>query len=261
MSICVPTRRLFFNTLLTRTLIVRPYSSYTPIRLNTPSSIIKDGVTYSGQFINDRLIKGHIKLPDGRQYEGEFDESGHLKDEGVLQYPNGIKYKGQFKNWMRDGKGRTSYQDSSYEEGTYQNDSLTTGKIIYNEGDVAELNGSFINGQLNGDGSVVYRNGTISKGNFVNGLMEGDGQTTLENGAVYVGKFINGSLAEGWLQLPDGGRYEGQFNKNGEFHGQGRFEKVDRTVMIGDFENGEFKDGQVIDEDGFPVELVRKNWT
>jgi hypothetical protein len=51
---------------------------------------------------------GTLILPDGRKYEGSF-ENGTFSGQGTLSWPNGTKYVGAFANGQFNGRGTYFY--------------------------------------------------------------------------------------------------------------------------------------------------------
>jgi len=221
-----------------------------------------------------------IILPDGRQYRGQFDRYGAVgTGSGTLVFPGGT-YEGGFRGWARHGKGRTQYNDGKVEVGTYDTNCLVQGVTTFVAGDSGEVvmagtwqNGHLVKGTLkrgttlytgefsssapSGQGETTFPDGTRHIGAYSNGVFHGNGSLITPKGDVYTGVFEEGKLAEGSLQYIDGSRYEGQFDASGQLHGEGTFTDAGTGhVYAGHWAHGAFKSGQVLDQDGYPAELV-----
>lgn len=126
------------------------------------------------------------------------------------------KYTGYVINNIPEGKGQFKTQDS--EETQYTVDV------------------PWVNGHMNGKGTVKYDDGSYYEGDIKDDILEGRGKLTFESGAVYTGDFkddhING---KGVYVSIYGAVYVGDF-KNDEFDGQGTV-----TINNGDRYVGAFK--------------------
>lgn len=103
------------------------------------------------------------------QWTGECkDGKAHGKGMAV-RYSAGEKistYEGEYKNGVRNGRGR----------------------LILKSGTIKE--GSFVNGQLTGEGSMTTEDGHSYVGHFVNYRMHGVGTLKLANGSSFEGWFV-----------------------------------------------------------------------
>ncbi|WP_444910948.1 C13 family peptidase [Microbulbifer sp. TRSA005] len=98
-------------------------------------------------------------------------------------------------------------------------------------------------------GGTALPDGSVYKGDMLNGLFHGQGQLEWPNGSLYRGNFREGRMTgEGVLTGNDGCTYEGEF-LNGEPHGKGRY-TCNGTVWIGEFLEGELKNGTLNWDDG-----------
>jgi len=111
---------------------------------------IKNGITYSGNFINNVLSYGSVTYPDKSIYTGNLL---NLEKHGAGEYrlPNGDIYNGEFRNDQYHGPG----------------------ELRCKNGDIYD--GQFINGQLNGKGTFQEHNGSVYIGNWLNGERHGLG--------------------------------------------------------------------------------------
>lgn len=133
-------------------------------------TIDNETVQYTG-FLLDGMYHGTGKLlwkESGAWYEGSF-AYGEATN-GTLQWPSGVQYIGEFKNWQLQGQG----------------------KYVSENGDVYE--GTFVDGVLNGYGTATWANGTRYVGYFQNFTMHGQGTCTFENGQVQSGLWSQGNF-------------------------------------------------------------------
>ena len=115
--------------------------------------------------------------------------------------PNGSIYIGYFEHGRASGRGVYIFEDGSYYEGDFYNNSAQTEK------------GKYVSDQLTYTGG--FRNNTF------------DGEA-YEEGRDYkfVGWYMNGSRQKGTLTWQVDGkeyRYEGEFNSLNQFHGNGSY--------------------------------------
>lgn len=173
---------------------------------------------------------------------------GDTKDwndcEGVQEW-NGVKYEGEFKNSLFDGRGK-----------------YTSDAFIYE--------GIWKEGKLHGQGTLTRTNGNIYIGEFKDGKKHGLGTKTLSNGTKYVGEWKNnfpdgqGKYVSGdfyyfggfkkesyhgdgiWMNNRTGAKYVGKF-ENDKRHGFGTL-STEFFDVEGLFSNGKFINGKVINK-------------
>jgi hypothetical protein len=185
---------------------------------------------------------GVMVYPNGEKYIGEFDN--HKKHgQGVLLLSNGDKYVGTFKDNHYNGEGRLYKRDGSIQGGMWAAGSLST----------PQTNGAkCLYGNCNDEYSIyLYGNGTKVVGNYQNGQPKDQVAVFYTNGAKYVGDFANAQKdGLGILSHPDGLIEEG-FWKEDKYsgsmksqkgciqgdcsNGYGKFVYVDFTTYVGNF--------------------------
>ena len=52
------------------------------------------------------------EFPNGVRYEGEVNRQGLPEGQGTIVYPDGSNYEGEWKNGMKDGRGRQVFTES-----------------------------------------------------------------------------------------------------------------------------------------------------
>lgn len=123
-----------------------------------------------------------------------------------------ITWKGACKENYADGFGTLTWFQNQKPVATYvgimkKGNPNGKGKYIIN--DYGILQGNFLNGQLDGQGSAEYFNfGQKQIGNFKNGILNGQGEINFTDGRKLKGNFVNGNLLD--LDKP----YLGLLKKN-----------------------------------------------
>jgi hypothetical protein len=142
--------------------------------------------------------------------------------------------------------------------------------------DGSRYRGEVVDGLLQGDGRLDYRNGSQFVGTFKDGQRHGLGEWHDANGEHYVGAFEHGDFhGQGTLRYRDGSTYQGGFAagrlagegtlkreglvyrgtfKNDLFHGLGSLERADGSSFHGEFSQG-LANGQGVNSDEYGSQL------
>ena len=113
-------------------------------------------------------------------------KNGH----GVVQYQDGNRYDGMFKDGKRHGQGKFTWKNGNVYEGEFENDQMSGhGKFTGVNGVIFE--GEYKNGYPNGRGKEIY-NGDVYECEYVNGRKNGHGIAKYANGDSFEGMFKNG---------------------------------------------------------------------
>lgn len=115
---------------------------------------------------------------EGSCINGKADGFGRL-----TKFKNGeheSTYEGEFKNGIREGKGKFIHADKTVREGI------------------------FINGQMTGKGTMVAEDGQKYIGDFINYRMHGNGIVYFPSGARFEGFFVSDNFYTGKLTNHDG---------------------------------------------------------
>eukprot|EP00347_Sterkiella_histriomuscorum_P018187 403346458 len=204
-----------------------------------------------------------VSLEDGRNYKGQWLKRKELKDGlGIMFWPDGTKYEGQFQNDYQTGYGRKLFSNGEFYIGNFQNDKANGfgvfqdlnggkyegnwkedkqngfGKEIWNNG-AETYEGEFVDGKKNGKGKFSWSDGSYYEGDFVDGLFEGFGTYYFkESDKTFVGQFKDGKIdGEGEMKWANGSEYWGQF-KDGKEDGEGTYRYPNGNLYIGKFKDG-----------------------
>ena len=118
-----------------------------------------------------------------------------------------MKWEGSCINGNADGYGKlTKYKDGEYEstyEGEYKN-GIREGKGKFTHKDKSIAVGNFKGGQLIGYGTRTSEDGTKYEGEFINYRQHGKGTMTFANGAKFEGFFVSDKMYTGKYTNYDG---------------------------------------------------------
>ncbi len=236
-------------------------------------NIRKNGVAFFG---GNKIHK--IKYKDGSTYTGEVDEFYLPKGKGIMEYPNGDIYKGDWNDNKKDGKGEMLYKNGNKYKGAWKNN------MKHGEGFMKYSNGQTYNGfwkndfydeifsgetmisfQKNGEeytGSefdidcqdvddeeyeviIMYKDGSKFEGTItcIDGEHIANGVMTYSNGDVYGGDFSNGVKNDiGSMFYSNGDVYEGEW-KNDFKNGEGEMKYANGDIYNGEWSD-DYKNGQ-----------------
>ena len=141
------------------------------------------------------------------KYMGGFKEN-MKHGYGVLQFRDGLHYKGQFINDNISGYGVANWPDKTYEGYWMNNQKHGKGKENYTDG--RKYVGEFKNDKKEGCGEFTWPNGSVFKGMFVNGKQHGEGEFVNQNGLSKRGIWEHGKRVT-WIEekqaLPNLGKF------------------------------------------------------
>ena len=243
------------------------YSKLNNKQFETIKSTFENIVKYQGEFIKDKTIEeiinginpfaNKIELPkekkniiepncfisptikfhNGEIYNGSWNINNQRQGYGINISPNGIIYKGLWKEDKVGDYGLFIDLNGNYYEGELKDGkSNGQGKIILKN--KYKYEGTFKNDFPNGKGCLEnFENETKYKGDFINGKKEGKGTFEYKDGTVYEGDFKNDQFEGiGSITFPDGRKYQGDF-KEGKIQGKGKFIWKDGKMYVGDYED------------------------
>lgn len=132
-----------------------------------------------------------VEYEDGTKYKGgihNFKKNGY----GIIKYPNGEFYEGEFVDDEFEGKGKFVSEQMTYDGCWKMGYAHGKGKEVWKSG--AVFQGSFFYGVKTGNGNYLWENGNSYKGTWENDQMNGEGLFRFFNGTVLLGYFENGLL-------------------------------------------------------------------
>ena len=186
---------------------------------------IKKGKTIDSKYSSSRYEGvNYLVLDDFYEsaiYEGYVSvNTNNPFGYGTLYFNSGGKYEGEFSGGNYNGYGTLTTSNGIIKEGFWVNDNFISGQITYVNG--AKNIGTFKDGnQLNGIGSLVFKDGSKLEGNFLNGkIIKCSYNNNKGGGPVEIG-FLDGSGGQGMATFTDvnGNTYKGKF-KDGQVDGQ-----------------------------------------
>ena len=133
---------------------------------------------------------------------------------GTYRYSATSKYTGQFRNGLREGRGKMTLPNAAFYEG------------------------QFSHGKFQGEGTMTYANGDKYVGAWTNDLPNGQGKYFFKSRERYEGHFYNGEFdGQGTMYYPDGAYYVGSWQKNRK-HGTGKIVTPNGKITQGTWANG-----------------------
>lgn len=128
-----------------------------------------------------------------------------------VSFDNGDSYTGALVDGKRQGYGVYSYANGMRYEGSWVNDDFGgQGTLFFPDGSV--LSADWVNGLANGFGTLSFTNGDRYEGQFVDSLKSGHGVYYYAGGNRYDGEWLN-DLKHGFgiMYYAYGDRFEGTF--------------------------------------------------
>lgn len=162
---------------------------------------------------------GVMLYPDGERYIGQFWK-GQKHGEGTIFYLNGSYYRGQWSNDLPHGDGFKFFKDGTRLEGFWEKGRLIrrkekTGEIAeYQARGGTEKTGCISGNCHTGKGIYIYSSGTIYIGEFANGEIHGFGVCYFSDGSKYQGDWIHRYPdGRGVKTYPDGSKRVGYWKR------------------------------------------------
>jgi hypothetical protein len=163
------------------------------------------------------------EIGDVGVYEGDKNpETGEREGNGLILFPNGDLYVGQYKNNKRNGMGTYRYKNGTFYTGEWVDNKRTgKGRIVYPDG--GRYYGDWINNAKSGSGTFTYANGDQYVGAWRSDKKDGQGKYKFrKDSSSYEGQWKDGQFVKGVWQLNNNVVYEGEY-KNGVPCGAGSF--------------------------------------
>lgn len=231
-------------------------------------------ITYT-MSVNDsstnELKESTLILYIGGFQNGEYHGQGTLYREGYADieysgiFENGEKIFFPYQNEFYFDNGEISFHGEQsktksgetmkvyypggniYYSGEWEDNQINGEGIIFHDvyPEQKEAEGSFENGELNGDGKTFYQSGTLKEeGTFAEGKLEGNGKTYYTNGNLHLeGKFTAGDLDGKGMTFYENGNPESQGTyKDGKQMGKIKMYHENGSIAFeGSFEEGLMK--------------------
>lgn len=204
-----------------------------------------NGSKYEGNWnLGNMHGSGTYTYKSGESWTGEWSENEPFNGSGCCFKNDGrntYKLEGTLKSGSLYGEGKRYKGNRLFEEGNYLNGKLDGTGTVYNS-DGTTCRGEFKNGEpFNASGSFpIGRGDFVYTGVWKNGAAEGHGLLKSADGKEKVEGFFSGGLNGNVIwYFKNGKRYEGAI-KNGQRHGKGRFISENNMLVY----DGEYKDGK-----------------
>ena len=203
----------------------------------------------AGAFVNARLNNlTEVNYHNGDKYRGNFKD-GRVNGMGTMNYNYSIpgtkgaefeqaEYQGNWKAGKRDGYGSMTWQDGSAFKGIWKSDIRFEGEMIMSNG--YRYRGGFRNDKFHGMARLLLTNDVVFEGEFEHGTCSAIGRLLYPNGDAYFGQhkqFVKDGY--GKLVTFDGSVFEGKW-ENDRKNGRGRHVNFE----TGDIYVGEYNDGK-----------------
>ena len=212
---------------------------------NKENNIYKnnDEIFYHGEF-NEKDEKeglGKMVIINDKN-ERTYYHGIWKKDElinGVIYYQNNSKYKGEIKNFLKNGKGLYITENETYDGDWKEDQKDGEGLIKYKDG--IKYKGQFKKDTFNGKGEMIWPDGTYYSGDFCHNIFHGKGFLKGNNAHTYNGNFSRGLFnGEGefiWTKGVNMNRYKGNYS-SGKKDGIGELYFNNGDVYRGLWESG-----------------------
>lgn len=172
----------------------------------------KDGECTEGDCENGR---GTMVYPDGTKYKGEF-KAGRRSGQGTYTYSDGGNYTGEWRDNLRHGKGTDTFTNGVIYEGEWAL-SKRHGRGKLTMPDLGTYDGEWKEGKKHGQGTFVFVEGGKYEGEWANGMCNGQGTRTFSNGYKYVGGWKDFAATGGWYYWPKGNKTWSYMDENWEW--------------------------------------------
>lgn len=167
-------------------------------------------LTLLGQCISGNCLQGNgvMLYPSGARYVGEF-RNGTREGWGVCYFSDGSNYQGNWINDRPDGPGVKILSDGTIKKGYWKRGSLERedpSLVLQLDGRPGNFKSGCISGNcVNGKGIFIFPNGDIYVGDFYGGKRSGVGVCYYSNQSEYKGRWVSDLPdGQGTMKYPDG---------------------------------------------------------
>eukprot|EP00808_Paulinella_micropora_P018290 g59100.t1 len=189
------------------------------------------GPRFAGRFLHGRMLLGVLTYPCGSRYEGQFDEQNRKSGQGVFTWANNeLRYVGGWWEDERHGQGKETWSDGRTYQGMFKHG------LRHGHGAFQWPDGSSYIGEI----KFVERTGQVLDGlpylsPWEDDEQEGEGVQVWADGGRYAGSWVAGMQhGLGYSNTPDGKEYHGQFF-NGSMEGYGEYTWPSGVRYLGQF--------------------------
>ena len=125
--------------------------------------------------------------------------SGH----GLYLFANGNRYKGDYVNGVKEGRGQFWWTTGRYANDKYVGQFHLDrrhghGVYFYSNGEI--FDGQWATGHQEGPGQILFSNGNVMEGIWSEGRRHGDFKFLYPNGDEFSAHFIRGERTTQWTQ-------------------------------------------------------------
>jgi hypothetical protein len=207
--------------------------------------------------IDMKVIKvDNVKDREGNIYSGIMVK-GVKNGYGVMKYANGDVYEGEWKDDEKyDGKmtyfgGKDTFEGYFTSGPRHKKKEYEWSQGVHTDKNNRTWDGQWDNGVMT-DAKFTFDDG------YYNGSFDENGRYSGENGTLYiestddtyVGNWDNGNITYGTHTNKNDDTYDGDFNDDREYHGQGTYTNSNGDKWEGYWENGNITSGDLTNDDG-----------
>lgn len=174
----------------------------------------KNGDYYIGDSLNNQPHgDGRYISVEGTCYTGSW-KCGKPNGQGKELYPHNMgHFKGEYKNGVKNGFGKISFEDGSVYEGQLANDNIEGYGILFWP-DLKVYRGLWKDNKMCGKGRMEWPNGMFYEGEYENDQKHGFGVFSWGKGhKMYIGFWQDGKLhGKGLMRNEKGEEFQGLWN-------------------------------------------------
>mmetsp|Transcript_84527 Transcript_84527/g.236601 ORF Transcript_84527/g.236601 Transcript_84527/m.236601 type:complete len:383 (-) Transcript_84527:152-1300(-) len=174
---------------------------------------------------------------DAPSFDPAHGGEGQLVERPEVEIEGGARYRGQWLNMRRHGRGVLTRPDGQRYEGEFS-DNRAHGRGLFQTTNGKTYDGEWEADRAHGYGKYVHMDGSSYEGEWRRDEKCGRGEETWADGSRYTGEFRFGSKhGEGAYTSAKGVAYEGQFRLD-KMEGEGSYRFADGRVFRGQWRDG-----------------------